>query len=115
MLAHSFDRFYVVTKYILPSISALKFWTINVDETCDYLKEENGCNSTSKEYISDLRIYFKKTVPFVHNNKEQISCYNWTVHNILMNEISLILPNLSSNRREKYNQIINIGIHRFSI
>ena len=25
MLAHSFDRFYVVTKFILPSIGELKF------------------------------------------------------------------------------------------
>ena len=59
MLAHSFDRFYVVTKFILPTVSDLKFSTINFDETCDYLKEENGYDHNSKEYITDLRLYCK--------------------------------------------------------
>ena len=33
MLAHSFDRFYVVTKFILPTINDLKFPSIDCDET----------------------------------------------------------------------------------
>ena len=33
MLAHLFDRFYMVTKFILPSIAALKFSTLNYDNT----------------------------------------------------------------------------------
>ena len=33
MLVHSLDRFYVVTKFILPTVSDLKFSTINFDET----------------------------------------------------------------------------------
>ena len=31
MLAHSFDRFYVVTKFISPSIGDLNFSTLNYD------------------------------------------------------------------------------------
>ena len=54
MLAHSFDRFYVVTKFILPTINDLKFSTINFNETCNYLQEENGCSVEVKHYISDL-------------------------------------------------------------
>ena len=42
VLAHSVDRFYLFTKFILSTISDLKFLTIYFDETCDYLKEENG-------------------------------------------------------------------------
>ena len=34
MLAHSFDRFYVVTKFILPSIGDLNFSELNYDDTC---------------------------------------------------------------------------------
>ena len=34
MLAHSFDRFYVVTKFILPSIGDLNFSKLNYDDTC---------------------------------------------------------------------------------
>ena len=41
-----------------------------------------------------LRVYCKKIVPFVHYYREQLSSYNHTAHNILMNEISLNLPNL---------------------
>ena len=34
MLVHSFDRFYAVTKYILPSIKDLKNSKLNFDGTC---------------------------------------------------------------------------------
>ena len=38
MLAHSFDRFYVATKFILPPVNNLKFSPIDFDEKCKYLK-----------------------------------------------------------------------------
>ena len=44
MLAHSFDRFYVVTKLILPSIGDLKFSNLNYDNTCAYLDNKNVQN-----------------------------------------------------------------------
>ena len=37
MLAHSFERFYVVTKFILPSIGHLNFSKLHYDNTCAYL------------------------------------------------------------------------------
>ena len=37
MLAHYFDRFSVITKFILPTINDLKFLTIKFDEKCEYL------------------------------------------------------------------------------
>ena len=40
MLVHSFDRFYIVTKIILPSIKDLKFSKLNYDSTCAYLAEK---------------------------------------------------------------------------
>ena len=48
MLAHSFDRFYVVTKFILLTVIDSKFSPIDFDETCDYLQEKNGCNKDAK-------------------------------------------------------------------
>ena len=39
MLACSFDRFYVVRKFILPTIDNLKFSTIKYDEKCKYLQK----------------------------------------------------------------------------
>ena len=64
-------------------------------------RRKNGHNQNAKEYISDLRVHYKKIVPFVHYYKEHISCFNCTAHNILMDEISVILSNLPKDRKEK--------------
>ena len=101
MLVHSFDTFYVATEFILPTISDLNFSMINFDETYDYLQEKNGCSNEAKEYIFDLRVYCKKIVTFIHYYKEQISSFNHKAHNILTNEISLILPKFPKIRKEK--------------
>ena len=45
MLAHSFDRFYVITKFILTSIGDLEFSKLNYDNTCAYLDDRNTCNA----------------------------------------------------------------------
>ena len=37
MLAHSFDRFYVVTKFILPTLDDLRLSPIKYDKECNYL------------------------------------------------------------------------------
>ena len=37
MLAHSFDRFYVVTKLILPTYDDLKLSPIKYDKDCKYI------------------------------------------------------------------------------
>ena len=34
MLAHSFNRFYIVTKFMLPSVKDIKFSNLNFDESC---------------------------------------------------------------------------------
>ena len=72
MLAHSLDRPSVVTKFILPTINDLKFLTINFDETCNYLQVKNGHSVEAREYISDLIIYCRKKVPFIHYYREKI-------------------------------------------
>ena len=101
MLACSFNRYYVVTKFNLPSVNDLRFSEINFDESSDYLKGQNECNCNSKEYISDLTVCCRKIAPFVHYYKEQILSYNCTAHSILMDEIALILPSLPKDRKEK--------------
>ena len=37
MLAHSFDRFYVVTKFILLTLDDLKLLPIKYDKDCTYI------------------------------------------------------------------------------
>ena len=99
-LAHSFDRFYVVTKSILPSIKDLKFSTLNYDDRCAYLQEKKGCTREAVEYILDLILYCKnmKTDMYIIN-KQQIKSYNYTAHHILKNEIELILPQFPTKQK----------------
>ena len=48
MLTHLFNRFYVVTKFILPSIKDLEFSKLNYDNTCAYVDERNGHDAEGK-------------------------------------------------------------------
>ena len=60
MLAHSFDRFYVVTKFILPSIGDLDFSKWSYDNTCILLDDRNICNVDIKKYLLDSLAFYKK-------------------------------------------------------
>ena len=94
MLAHSFDRFYVVRKVILPSIGDLNFFsTLSYDNTCAYLDNKNMHDTESKKHMLDLMKFCKKIEPFVLYYKRLIKYYN-TAHNILENEINLTLPHI---------------------
>ena len=82
MLAHSFHRFYVVTKSILPSIKVLKNSKLNYDSTCAYLAEKDVGTAENKKYILDLLVYCKKIRQYVDYFKKQVKSYNDTVHHI---------------------------------
>ena len=56
--------------------------------------------------MSNLKVYCRKIVPFICFYKEQISSYNHTAHNILTNEISLILPHFLKSKVEKRSIIV---------
>ena len=92
MLAHSFDRFYVVTKFILPSIRDLNFSKLNYDNTCTFFNNKNIHDTDTRKYLLDLITFCKKIEPFVIYYKRLIKTYNNTDHSILKNEIDLILP-----------------------
>ena len=49
MLVHSFDRFYVVTKFMLPMIGDIKFSKLNFDDTCTYMNKEYAPNTDSRK------------------------------------------------------------------
>ena len=95
MLAHSFDRFHVVTKFMLPMIGDIKFSKLNYDHTCAYMKKEYTPNTDSRKYLTELRTYCNKIKPFVSYYSKLIHSYNTTAHNILQNEIRLLLPQVS--------------------
>ena len=91
---HSCERFYVVTKFILPLLGDLKFSELNYDNTCAYLDNKNAQNTEAQKYMLDLKTFCKKTEPFVVYYKRLIKSYNNTTHNILEKEINLLLPEI---------------------
>ena len=55
MLAHLFDRFYVVTKFILPMMDDLKLSLIYYDKDCKYLNDlDDNDDKQIKTNIKDL-------------------------------------------------------------
>ena len=95
MLAHSFDRFYIITKFILPSMGDIKFSKLNFDHTCAYMNKEYATNTDSRKYLTELKTYCNKIKPFVSHYNNLIRSYNITVYNMLENEIKPLLPQIS--------------------
>ena len=93
MLAHSFDRFYVFTKYILPTLNDLKLSPIRYDKECKYIQDlDDQDNEQIKQNIKELLLYCAKLRPYMTFYKMQIKAHNTTAHHILKNEVDLILP-----------------------
>ena len=95
MLAHLFNRFYIVTKFMLPSVKDIKFSNLNFDESCAYMNKKYAPHMDSSKYLSELQMYCNRIKPFVSNYSKSIAYYNTTVHNILVNELRLLLPQVS--------------------
>ena len=60
MLAHSFDGFYVITKFILPTLDDLKLSAIRYDKDCKYMHNlDDQNNEKIKHNIKDTFILSK--------------------------------------------------------
>ena len=105
MLACSLQLF-CGKKSILLSIRDLNFSKLNYDNTCAYLDDRNVCVTDTKKYLLDLLAFSKKTAPYMSCYKRQIKSYNNTAHNILRNEIDLILSHIA--RKQKCGIITTI-------
>ena len=55
MLLHSFDRFYVVTKFVLPKVEDLKFLIIQFHSSCNYLDTDISSSKYPTNYIPNIR------------------------------------------------------------
>ena len=99
MFSHSFDRFYVVTKFELPKVEDIKLTTVQFDSKCSYLAARNDIQPSS--YFHKLWAYCQNIVPYVEFYKKRISYYNCTAHVILTNEIGLKLPTHPKDRRHR--------------
>ena len=67
MLAHSFDRFCIVTKFVLPSADDINFSRLKFDDDCEYLrKRDKGHNHRIEQCITELIVYCSKIKPYVY-------------------------------------------------
>ena len=65
LLAHTFDRFYVVTKFILPTMNDLKLSEIRYDKECKFqCNLDDNNNKQIKTNIKDLITYCAKLRPY---------------------------------------------------
>ena len=93
MFMHSFYRFYIITKFILPSIGDIQFSPLIFDGSCSYMNKEYTPNMDSSKYLQELKTYCNKLKPFVSYYSKLIDSYNNTVHDLLENKIKPLLPN----------------------
>ena len=102
ILAHSFDRFYIITKFILPTLHDLKLYPIKYDKECQYLRNlDDEDDDRIKQNIKDLLFCYAKIRPYMVLYKMQITAHNLTAQTILKNEVDLILPEFQTQRRDK--------------
>ena len=93
MLAHSLDRFHVITKFILPTLDDLKLYSIKYDKECQHLRNlDDEDEDQIKQNIKEFFLYCSKIRPFMALYKMQILVHNLTAHKILKNEVDSILP-----------------------
>ena len=102
MLSHSFDRFYIVTKFELPKMTDLKFTTFGFDFKCSYVNH----TSTSNTDYARLMNYCMKIAPYARLYQRQVQYYNRTAFATLANDIGKILPQFPTNQRHKRGAIL---------
>ena len=98
MLAHLFDRFYIIAKFMIPSMGDLKFSNLDFDDSCTYMNKKYAPNMDSSRYLTELKMYYNKIKPFTSYYSKLIKSYNATVYNILTNEIRPLLPHISKQK-----------------
>ena len=102
MLVHLFERFYIVTKFILPTMDDLKLSPIKYDKECYYLYDvDDKDNEKIKENTRDLLSYCAKLRTYMSFYKKQINAHNKTAHHVLKNEVDLIFPKFPKGRKCK--------------
>ena len=101
MLSHSFDQFYIVTKFELPKTKDLRLATFKFDFECSYANH----TSSNTNYAKLLK-YCMKIMPYAQLYQRQIQYYNQTAYDTLTNDIGKILPIFLTNNRQKHGAIL---------
>ena len=109
MLAHLFDRFYVVTKVELPKVSDLNLTMFQFHYNCIHIANIERIVMGIKFKVTNtilniFRTYCRNLILYMYLYKHQAEYYEKTVYNILEKDIGMILPkfgNTESNMLSK--------------
>ena len=98
MLAHSFDRFYVVTRIEIPKVSDLNLTVLQFDYNCSHVTHiEKDTKFKISSTIKDMfKVYCRNIIPYMYLYKHQVEYYEKTVFKILEKDIGMILPKFGS-------------------
>ena len=120
MLAHSFDRFYMVMRIEIPKVLDLNLTVFQFDYNCSHVTHiEKDTKFKIPSTIKDMfKIYCKNIIPYMYLYKHQVEYYEKAVYNILEKDIGMILPkfgNMENKVQSKYlkRQIISALISGF--
>ena len=102
MLSHSFDIFYIVTKFELPKTKDLKLATFELDFECSYANHITTSNTDSAKLLK----YCMKIVPYAKLYQRQIQYCNKTAYDTLVNDIGKILPKFPTDKRQRCGAIL---------
>ena len=105
MLAHSFDRFYVVTKVEIPKVSDLNLTMFQFDYNCSHIANIERIAVGIKFKVPNtilnmFRMYCKNLIPYMYLYKHQVEYYEKTVYNILEKDIGMILPKFGNTEND---------------
>ena len=101
MISHSFDQFYIVTKFEPPKTKDLGHATFKFDFECSYANH----TSTNTNYAKLLK-YCMKIAPYTWLYQRQIQYYNRTAYDILTDDIGKILLKFPTDNRHKWEAIL---------
>ena len=106
MLAHLFDRFYVVTKVELPKVSDFNLTMFQFDYNCSHVAQFERIRigfsfRVTNTMLNIFRTYCRNLIPYMYLYKHQAEYYEKTVYNILEKDIGMILPKFSNTESSK--------------
>ena len=94
MLAHSFNRFYVVTRIEIPKVSDVNLTLLQFDYNCSHVTNiEKDTSFKVPSTIKDMfKVYCKNIILYMYLYKHQVEYYEKMVYDILEKDIGQILP-----------------------
>ena len=120
MLAHLFDRFYVVTRIEIPKVSDLNLTVFQFEYNCSHVAHiEKDTKFKIPSTIKDMfTVYCRNIIPYMYLYRHQVEYYEKMVYNILEKYRGMILPkfgNTENNIKSKHpkRQIISALISGF--